>query len=592
MKYASIAPAALTALALLCGCHGSKPAATAPSQKSQTVTDAGSPRETVREALRDPDLANCRSAVAQMNTLFGRQPELRPPALSDAERDLLRRELNLQDDELEEAGRPEFTTLDAHYLEECLLFRDAARAIDPGSVGADVRAGLALAWVARQVSRLDEPPGQATLAAPPVYALKRGRGTTQERAYIFQALLRQMGLANCLFVRSEQPSGPRQIWAVGVLGESGAVLMFDPQRGRPLPGPDGRGVATLAQLRANPDLVKPLQGEPKEPWTVPPEVLKTAEPLLTPPLSSLAPRLRKLQELLGDENPVRLAIDPTALRDEFRKALQAEHLPPESARLDNPARDRFAPTRLLRSFLGPEEGGTDHSTPRLLEQFRSLLVPWDRLPPLLNGQELPGAAGDAFRNRFAGRFIAFYLDPREPREALLRGRYDDAVPKLVERLEEGKATLARAAAEQNLEQDAAAWCRDVKPLEIQMLRNRRLEAEGKPVEEPADLRARIESLVKNAHKVELLEDRAAYQVYLPEVTFQLALCKHEQAERLQAQLDHPAGARPPSAASVHDAWRSAEEWWTEYQRRGVGEQPFRADQAAALLARARKLATP
>ncbi len=40
------------------------------------------------------------------------------------------------------------------------------------------------------------------------------------------------------------------------------------------------------------------------------------------------------------------------------------------------------------------------------------------------------------------------------------------------------------------------------------------------------------------------------------------------------------------------AWLSAKEWWERYQARGVALQPYRAEQAAALLARAQKLANP
>src|SRR5262249_59382549 len=76
-------------------------------------------------------------------------------------------------------------------------------------------------------------------------------------------------------------------WAVvGVLDESdGAVYLFDPARGQPLPGPGGRGVATFAQVRANPAQLDSWRTDPKAPWPVTAEQLKQAGRFLAPPPS-------------------------------------------------------------------------------------------------------------------------------------------------------------------------------------------------------------------------------------------------------------------------------------------------------------------
>jgi hypothetical protein len=579
MKRLLTAPA-LAAL-LLAGCRGSPPATS--GKAGPTVAAAGDPRQDVRDILgRDPDLGNCKAAVQSMNALLTRDEGLRPKPLGDAETDLLTREMKLRPEELDELRRPEFTPLDAHYLEECLVLRDAARAIDPGPIGTADRAAVLLAWVGRQVIRVDPPAGQIGLPAPPLYTLRRGQGPAEERAYVFQGLLRQLGLASCLFADREQPNGPLRVWGVGVLGEDGAVFVFDPRRGRPLPGPGGQGVATLAQLRADPDLVKPWRADAADPFTVPAEKLKSAAPLLAPSLSALAPRAGALQKVLGDETSVRLAVDAAALRQGFRAALEAQHLPADGVRFDNDPADQFAPARRLRSFLPPEEGGGDPAPTRLLDLYRLALVPWPALPRMVGELELPGPIGDALRNHFRTRFITLAIDPRESRGSLIRGHYDEAIPKLIEQIDYCKLTDERIRKEPDLEREAAQSCREAVRLEPELSRQRRQSGED------AEYRERIEGFVKQS-KVALLVEQAACRAYLPEATYQLALCKHEQAEQLQVQLDHPAGRPPPGRDVVRDAWLSAEDWWDRYQRLGGTGSADRAAEAAALHARAREM---
>src|ERR1700731_2925813 len=82
------------------------------------------------EALhRGTDVKACRNALNQLNSFFVRRPERKPPTLSDAQRDLLTTQFHLDPDELAETASPNYTLLDAHYLEFSFLLRDAARAL-------------------------------------------------------------------------------------------------------------------------------------------------------------------------------------------------------------------------------------------------------------------------------------------------------------------------------------------------------------------------------------------------------------------------------------------------------------------------------
>ena len=85
----------------------------------------------------------------------------------------LKTQFHLDPDELAEVAGETFSPLDAHYLEFCLLLRDAAQALDVAGRSPLDRATAAFAWVVRQV-RLEERRGGQF---PPQFILQRGWGT-------------------------------------------------------------------------------------------------------------------------------------------------------------------------------------------------------------------------------------------------------------------------------------------------------------------------------------------------------------------------------------------------------------------------------
>src|SRR5262249_4036985 len=156
---------------------------------------------------------------------------------------------------------------------------------------------------------------------PPSYVLRRGYGSGLERAYVFLALLQQLGIDGCLVGppdTAEKPSyfvptGPDgkpltagakgPFWAVGA--RVGAdVILFEPWRGERFHG-------TLAALKANPDPLKPWFDD--KAWGVTPDDIKKGAVFLAAPVSALAPRMELLESKLRAEAPVRLAIPPGKL---------------------------------------------------------------------------------------------------------------------------------------------------------------------------------------------------------------------------------------------------------------------------------------
>jgi len=218
---------------------------------------------------------------------------------------------SLDEDEL---SRLRFNLQDVFELREAIWMRDVAKSITARhrrrlrvaegsfaaemdapwmqelseSFGGDAVEDLLLAWAifdwtVRNI-QLDEMPGAvvAADASPPTGARGRvlqpafpgpgermhgweslllGHGDALERSKVFVRIARQAGLDVVLLHPDEGAETGAWIAAVVVYDESRENLrlyLFDPRLGIPIPGPKGQGIATLAQLLAEPELLKQL----------------------------------------------------------------------------------------------------------------------------------------------------------------------------------------------------------------------------------------------------------------------------------------------------------------------------------------------
>lgn len=87
--------------------------------------------------------------------------------------------------------------------------------------------------------------------------LWRGRGDSLQRSGVFTQLCVQAGIPAAVLATQSDENGVRTPWSVGVLiGEH--IFLFEPRLGLPIPGPDQIGVATLAQARKDPSVMRRL----------------------------------------------------------------------------------------------------------------------------------------------------------------------------------------------------------------------------------------------------------------------------------------------------------------------------------------------
>jgi hypothetical protein len=503
--------------------------------------------------------------------------------------------------------------------------------------------------------RLRDVPGGDVV--PPAFVLRRGWGTALERALVFLALLEQVGhgggedagLVGCLVLRPGTGPAGQRLWACGVAARDpkalpglsastvgllatppgpGPVLaasallpgrtdpslyLLDPRLGLPLPGPGGQGVATLAAARTDPAVLAQLTTDPRHPYDVTAEQARAAEVYQVCPLSGLAPRMGTLQDqLLPPAVRVRLAADPDADRKRLKAAAGAPGGPGAEVRVWQEG------TGLLRRFLPPDEGGVDPVHPFPLREltgfttrddpavvqmqrrqlFVVTLAPWAAFPPLFRNPDpfrFDIGLGRRVHDFFLHPFVQAALEPGGPRDLVLRGRFTKAAPELVQELERRQQQLNRLrAAAPALGKEIRAWVERAEHAYADLERAQRRNAP----EAVAAADKAVEDLWKEqeAEPVYTLLLGALAGPRSAEGTYLLALCKHEQAERLQARL-HLA-ARVPGVArhetdvhQAHNAWKDARGWWTRFGEEYASHPSLAAESAAArrLLGRAQAM---
>jgi hypothetical protein len=547
------------------------------------------PLEMARQALsRETDFDTCRSALTHLNDYLGKNEKSRPRPLSDSERAALRERFDLEGGELAEIDGDTFTPLDGHYLDLSFLLRDAAAALDVEIHGGPDgkrrppplrQAEAAFMWCVHQV-RLEEskaPP------LPPQFVLRRGWGTPLERALVFLALLRHVGTAGerftgCLVWCPDQDGEPR-LWACGVLvNDEPDLYLFDPRLGLAVPGPKGEGVATLAAARTDPGVLGQLTVSDAHRYDVTPDQAAKAELRYVCCLSAVSPRMRVLQhDLLPPAVKVRLAVNSEDEVKLLTASAKAQLGPDATVR---PWRDGNASgPGVMRRFLPPEDGGVDGSKPlSRREYFVMGLVPWLAMPPyFLDESRFPPRVGlgQRVRTGFAHPFIQAALEPHQARDEVLRGRFDKAVPELVEmhrRCQDAQDRLKLEEDNKNLGQEAEDWIDKAFTLYADQQR-----AAGNP-QKLDEANRNIDALWKaqEFRAISVMLDGTRSWPLRLETLYQRALAKHEQAERLQfrSELDREDEA---VARRAVEAWKEAVNVWQQYLDEYRGARVARAD---------------
>jgi hypothetical protein len=403
----------VSACLLMNGCRRQP---TMPVGPATTETPKGQPNNIfveARDAFRftrpSDDWTRFREFLPKLNSYFAKaeiQTRLQTP---DAVRKFLTDEAHLTSAELAELEATEFRTADAYYLDECYLLRDAARSLEAARLDtAEKKAHALFRWVNRNVL-LHE---QVDTWIPPAFTLRRGFGGPVDRALVCLALLRQEKLDGFLIVVPD--TDPLQ-FLIGVPdANSSSVLLFDPRLGLAVKGKDGKSIATLKEVRADPTLLGPSQ--------ITLEQAKKLEAWLVCPYQALSPRMLELQEGLSQVDRIVLHQNPLALSQDVAKLadlpVKVWNPPAQGTNVAN------SPTRCLEQFLPKSESGLDTTG-------RASLINQTRLPVanvsvnfrqinVMQGR-LPAPVFTRLTN-LADEFFARY--DLQPRELYLHCQYE------------------------------------------------------------------------------------------------------------------------------------------------------------------------
>jgi hypothetical protein len=213
-----------------------------------------------------------------------------------------------------------FDLRDAGHIRDALLYRSLAESLAAGGKTERQRVEAAFDRVVRQIALL--PGFVSSVPLGSFEVLLAGRGTADDRIWVFAEILRQLGI-ECVVLEPETPPAdaalpPKLVGAV-VNGEG--VLLFDPQLGLPIPPVDDMDGAlptrtvTLSEAKSNDALLRQfdIPGGPAYPWTA--ESLSTARVQFIVDSAWGSPRMLVLQVALPAGSAATLFDGPSTTAD-------------------------------------------------------------------------------------------------------------------------------------------------------------------------------------------------------------------------------------------------------------------------------------
>lgn len=349
-------------------------------------------------------------------------------------------------------------------------------------------------WTVRNIQLEIIPDDQAgqRVGQMPWETLLLGRGTWEERAWVFILLARQQHLDAALLVAGapDDPQGqPARLW-LGVLSDR-KIYLFDPELGLPIPAPDGIRLqaagpldiqpATLAQVADDDALLRRLDLDQGRPYPVSSADLGRVVALIEASPVYLSRRMKLIESRLkGKQRKMVLTTDATAEAERWKAAagiadaqlwmLPYRTLYEHTQLSPQQAEQRVA--RLLPQFFasyttppGSEESA--EAAARHLNPFSPLhktpLRSGAMIAPLYRGRVLHLKL-ELIKGKLVGQQEAtkFYQEarPSDRQLANLEENYYKTALKAVQSL----PAVDRKAARQKLKQAAAQWARIQAPL--------------------------------------------------------------------------------------------------------------------------------
>ncbi len=211
-----------------------------------------------------------------------------------------------------------FSQADGHELRQVVWLREISERTAGAQSDPLQRATRLFDWTVRNI-QLDAPSG-TDLPHSPSEILLLGRGSVSDRAWIFILLARQQGLDAVMLAKppsDQQKAGQELLPALLVGGE---LYLFDPSLGLPLPGPGGRGVATLSQVAGDDALLRRLDLDPDHAYPLKSADFQQVVALVEASPFYLAQRSQLVESALSGKQQLALAVHPSKLAERLKSA--------------------------------------------------------------------------------------------------------------------------------------------------------------------------------------------------------------------------------------------------------------------------------
>jgi len=256
------------------------------------------------------------TVVTQLNQWIASQkpsPDWRPARLLETLPATLRAAKTLK--ELESLS---FPLRDGPELRQVMWLRGVAAVATPESTDDLDRAVRLFDWTIRNI-QLESPESLPPAAAHlPWQSIVFGRGHANERAWVFALLARQQGLDVVMLARAAAHGDEPEETGLAALAIDGRFYLFDPRLGLPIPGPEGKGVATLDEAADDDALLRRLDLDSEHPYPLKSSDLDHVVAMVEASPNYLSQRMWMVEShLAGGQRPV-LALDADDLARRLR----------------------------------------------------------------------------------------------------------------------------------------------------------------------------------------------------------------------------------------------------------------------------------
>ena len=210
-----------------------------------------------------------------------------------------------------------FTSSDGLELQQTVWLSEIAKRARGEERGPVAIAQALFDWVVRNIQL--ERDGTIEVPHLPRDTLLFGRGTAADRAWVFALLCRQQGLdVVMLAFPGKQAGDPPRLW-LPALAVDGELYLFDTRLGLPIPGPDGKPVATFKDVLENEALLRQMDvDKTQRAYPVRAADLAKLVVLLEASPASLSQRMQLVASELPGKEAVVLTTEPSAVAERVK----------------------------------------------------------------------------------------------------------------------------------------------------------------------------------------------------------------------------------------------------------------------------------